>query len=111
MRKLMNYKTSKIYLLAIAILLKAQMVYATDVSGAIENTWNDASSQIKQVVDNVVFPAISLILAVLFFIKLSTSYFDYKKNGQFEFIAPAILFVGLLFALTAKLYVWDILGM
>lgn len=47
-----------------------------DVAGAIENTWNDASSQIKTVVNKVVFPAIDLILAVFFFAKLGTAYFD-----------------------------------
>ena len=40
-----------------------------DVAGAIEGTWNDASEQIKTVVNKVVFPAIDLILAVFFFIQ------------------------------------------
>ena len=47
-----------------------------DVAGAIENTWNTASEQIKQVVDNVVFPVIDLILAVFFFAKPGLAYFD-----------------------------------
>lgn len=47
-----------------------------DVAGAIEGTWTDASSQIKTVVNKVVFPAIDLILAVFFFAKLGTAYFD-----------------------------------
>ena len=82
-----------------------------DVAGAIEGTWNDASDQIKQVVNNVVFPCIDLILAVFFFAKLGTAYFDYRKHGQFEWTAPAILFACLVFTLTAPLYVWTILGM
>lgn len=82
-----------------------------DVAGAIEGTWNDASGQIKTVVNNVVFPAIDLILAVFFFAKLGTAYFDYRKHGQFEWAAPAILFACLVFTLTAPLYVWTILGM
>lgn len=81
-----------------------------DVSGAIEGAWGDAAGQIKTVVNNVVFPAIDLILAVFFFAKLATTYFDYRKHGQFEFAAPAILFACLVFALTAPLYVWQILG-
>ena len=63
-----------------------------DVAGAIEGTWKDASAQIKTVVNKVVFPAIDLILAVFFFAKLGTAYFDYRKHGQFEWAAPAILF-------------------
>jgi hypothetical protein len=82
-----------------------------DVAGAIENTWNDASSQIKTVVNKVVFPAIDLILAVFFFAKLGTAYFDYRKHGQFEWAAPAILFACLVFTLTAPVYIWTILGM
>ena len=82
-----------------------------DVAGAIEGTWKDASGQIKTVVNNVVFPAIDLILAVFFFAKLGTAYFDYRKHGQFEWAAPAILFACLVFTLTAPLYIWQILGM
>ena len=82
-----------------------------DVAGAIESTWNDASAQIKQVVNNVVFPVIDLILAVFFFGKLGMAYFDYRKHGQFEWAAPAILFACLLFTMTAPLYLWTILGM
>ena len=82
-----------------------------DVAGAIEETWNDASSQIKTVVNKVVFPAIDLILAVFFFAKLGTAYFDYRKHGQFEWAAPAILFACLVFTLTAPAYIWKILGM
>lgn len=81
-----------------------------DVAGAIEGTWKDASAQIKTVVNKVVFPAIDLILAVFFFGKLGTSYFDYRKHGQFEWAAPAILFACLVFTLTAPTYIWTILG-
>ena len=35
----------------------------------------------------------------------------YRKHGQFEWTAPAILFACLLFTLTAPTYVWTILGM
>ncbi|HZJ99883.1 MAG TPA: DUF3852 domain-containing protein [Tissierellaceae bacterium] len=82
-----------------------------DVAGAIESTWGDASEQIKTVVNKVVFPAIDLILAVFFFAKLGMAYFDYRKHGQFEWAAPAILFACLVFTLTAPTYIWTILGM
>ena len=51
------------------------------------------------------------ILAVLLFVKIATAYMDYRKHGQFEFVAPCILFACLIFTLTAPLYIWDILGM
>ena len=82
-----------------------------DVAGAIEGTWKDASGQIKTVVNKVVFPAIDLVLAVFFFAKLGTAYFDYRKHGQFEWAAPAILFACLVFTLTAPAYIWTILGL
>ena len=82
---------------------------AGDVSSAIQSTWNSAQSQIKNVVNNVVFPAVDMILAILFFVKLAMAYMDYRKHGQFEFTAPAILFGCLVFSLTAPLYIWTIL--
>ncbi len=81
-----------------------------DVAGAVQGTWKTASQQIKTVVNNVVFPAIDLILAVFFFAKLGTAYFDYRKHGQFEWAAPAILFACLVFTLTAPLYIWSVVG-
>ena len=101
-----------ILLLAVCLLSTTAFAAGTsDVAGAIEGTWNDASDQIKTVVNNVVFPVIDLILAVFFFAKLGMAYFDYRKHGQFEWTAPAILFAFLLFTLTAPTYVWTILGM
>ena len=43
-----------------------------DVAGAVESTWTAASGQIKSVVNEVVFPAIDMILAIFFFVKLGT---------------------------------------
>jgi len=80
-----------------------------DVASAVESTWNDARSQVEQIVNNVVFPVIDVILAVLFFVKVGTSYFEYRKHGQFEFAAPCILFACLVFSLTAPLYIWTII--
>ena len=80
-----------------------------DVASAVESTWTTASTQIKTVVDNVVFPVIDMVLAIAFFVKLGTAYFDYRKSGQFEWTAPAILFACLVFTLTAPTYIWGML--
>mgnify|MGYP000431161214 CR=1 FL=1 len=81
-----------------------------DVASAVESTWATASGQIKTVVNNVVFPAIDLVLAVLFFVKVATAYMDYRKHGQIEWAPAAILFAGLVFSLFAPMYVWQIVG-
>ncbi len=81
-----------------------------DVSGAIEGTWSAAAGQLKTIVNNVVFPAIDMILAIFFFVKLGTTYFDYRKHGQFEWAPPAILLACLIFTLTAPTYIWSIIG-
>lgn len=110
-------KRTKILFMFLAVLLLCCVFSAAafaadtgDVAGAVEDTWQTASGQIKSVVNNVVFPAIDLILAVFFFVKLGTAYFDYRKSGQFEWTAPAILFACLVFTLTAPLYIWGIIG-
>lgn len=108
-----NIKKMLICIAVVTVILSVFTVTAFaagDVAGAIKGTWTAAQGQIKDVVNNVVFPAVDLILAVLFFVKLGTAYFDYRKHGQFEFTAPAILFACLLFTLTAPLYIWTILS-
>jgi hypothetical protein len=86
-----SMKSKRIAMLMCMALLLCLMFSTTayaagtgDVAGAIEGTWTTASQQIKTVVNKVVFPAIDLILAVFFFAKLGTAYFDYRKHGQFE---------------------------
>lgn len=81
-----------------------------DVASAVESTWKTAAEQIKSVVDKVVFPALDMILAVLFFVKVGSAYMDYRKHGQMDWTAPAILFACLVFTLTAPLYIWQIVG-
>ncbi len=81
-----------------------------DVASVVEETWKSAASQIKTVVDSVVFPALDMILTIAFFGKVALSYFDYKKHGQFEWTGPVILFACLVFCLTAPLYIWKIVG-
>lgn len=58
----------------------------------------------------MVMLAVSLILAVLFFVKVGTAYMDYRKHGQIEWVPPVILFACLVFMLTAPLYIWGIVG-
>ena len=82
-----------------------------NVAAVVESTWKDAAGQIKTVVDNVVFPALDMVLAVAFFGKLALAYFDYKQHGQFEWAGPVILFACLVLTLTAPLYIWTIVGL
>ena len=112
----MKTKKKVIVLLVMALFMVAMMSVTAfaaegDVAGAVEDTWIAARGQIKTVVNNVIFPVIDLVLAVLFFIKVATAYLDYRKHGQFEWTAPAILFACLVFVLTAPTYLWSILGM
>ena len=86
-------KTMKILIISLLAVVMvsafsvAVFAEAGNVAGAIEGTWNAAETQI-----------------------LGTAYFDYRKSGQFEWTAPAILFACLVFTLTAPLYIWQIIG-
>ena len=81
-----------------------------NVASVVESTWKDAAGQIKTVVNNVVFPALDMILAIAFFGKTGLAYFDYKKHGQFEWSGPVILFACLILSLIAPNYIWTIIG-
>ena len=76
-----------------------------NVGAVVESTWKDAAGQIKTVVNNVVFPALDMILAIAFFGKSGLAYFDYKKHGQFEWTGPVILFACLILTLIAPSYI------
>ena len=99
--------------------IAAMNAYAAgDVASAVESTWTTAKGQIQTVVNNVVFPVIDVILGVLLFVKIATAYLEYRKHGTYleyrkhgtlEWTPIAIIFGGLLFSLTAPLYVWTIL--
>ena len=112
----MTLKNKSIRGLLLALVVAALCVLpafassAGNVADAVEQTWTDAAGQIKTVVDTVVFPALSLVLAIAFFVKLAMAYFDYRKHGQFEWTGPAILFVCLIFVLLAPNYIWNIVG-
>lgn len=110
-----NYTKLLVVVAMLALLVSVMSVTAFaasgDVAGAVQSTWNAAKVQIKSVVNNVVFPVIDLVLAVCFFAKVALVYMDYRKHGQLEWTPPAILFATLVFALTAPLYIWDIIGM
>lgn len=80
-----------------------------DVAGAVTSTWNTARSQIVSVVNNVVFPCLDVILAVLLFVKIGLAYLDYRKHGQLEWTPIAIIFGCLIFSLTCPLYIWSII--
>ena len=88
-------------ILIMLVLTMKQSYAAGDVSSVIP--------QIKNIVNNVVFPVIDIILAVFFFAKLAMAYFDYRKQGQFDWTTPAILFACLTFSLIAPNYIWKVL--
>lgn len=108
-KKIMRILLCAVLMMVIVSTFSVTAFAAGDVAGAIEQTWNTAKTQVQTVVNNVVFPVVDMILAILFFVKLGTAYFDYRKHGQFEFTAPAIMFACLIFTLTAPLYIWTIL--
>ena len=108
-KKIMRILLCAVLMMVIVSTFSVTAFAAGDVAGAIEQTWNTAKTQVQTVVNNVVFPVVDMILAILFFVKVGTSYFEYRKHGQFEFAAPCILFACLIFTLTAPLYIWSIL--
>ena len=63
-----------VMMLVVAFMAMPAYAAGGNVSGAIEGTWSAAQGQIKDIVNNVVFPVIDMILAVLLFVKIATAY-------------------------------------
>lgn len=104
LRRLRFLEIQKMIILTLTLLLLTSLCCTSalaaggDVAGAVEQTWTEAAKQIKSVVEKVVFPALDMILAIAFFVKLGGAYFDYRQRGQFEWTGPAILFACLISA-------------
>jgi len=81
-----------------------------DVAGAVESTWDSAKGQIKTVTNNVIFPVIDVVLAILLFVNIGLMYMEYRKRGQLEWTPIAIIFGCLLFSLTAPMYIWNVVN-
>ena len=114
MRKFKKYLRPILLALVVTAILSVP-AFATsggkgNVGAVVESTWKDAAGQVKTVVNNVVFPALDMILAIAFFGKAGLAYFDYKKHGQFEWTGPVILFACLILTLIAPNYIWTIIG-
>lgn len=99
-----------IVMVIISVMALPAFAETSDVATVIQSTWTAAAVQIKSVVNNVVFPALDVLLAISFFVKLGTCYFDYRKHGQIEWAPPIILFVCLVFTMTAPSFIWSIAG-
>lgn len=87
-KKIMRILLCAVLMMVIVSTFSVTAFAAGDVAGAIEQTWNTAKTQVQTVVNNVVFPVVDMILAILFFVKLGTAYFDYRKHGQFITCLP-----------------------
>lgn len=90
----MKRKTLRILLCAAAMMLMVTVTAvpafaAGDVAGAIEQTWNTAKSQIQTVVNNVVFPVVDMILAILFFVKVGRAISSTESTGSLNLPRPA----------------------
>ena len=57
---------------------------ADDVADAVEQTWGDASEQIKTVVDSVVFPALGMVLGTMVLYALGTAWLAYSAGMDFQ---------------------------
>lgn len=97
-----------ICLILLSPLLIQQVHAEGDISGVIQSTWDSAKGQIQTVTNNVIFPALDIILVICLFVKAGSAYFDYRKHGMIEWTAPVILFCCLLFTLTAPQFIWSI---
>ncbi len=110
MKNFKKYLCPVLLALLLCALCCAPAFASSGVAGVVESTWKDAAGQIKTVVNNVVFPALDMILAIAFFVKLGMAYFDYRQRNQFEWTGPVILFACLVFVLLAPTYIWTIIG-
>jgi len=113
-------KTKRFLTLLVALTLLCSLfaitAYATttnnDVAGGVTNAFDTyMKPQYKKIVNNVVFPIIDGIVAIIFVFKLIFAIVNYRKNtgAEFEWHSPALLFCALVIAATGPLWVWGLI--
>ena len=95
----------------IARVKRSHFLLLENVPGLLSHDGCRTFATILDTLDELGYHVAWQVLAVLFFIKVATAYLDYRKHGQFEWTAPAILLGTLVFSLPCLLYIWKILGM
>lgn len=81
-----------------------------DISSAVSSVWKDVSGQAKTICNNVVFPALSWVCGIAFFISVIMAIINYKKHHTVEVGWPIALLVGLIVSLSASTWVWKLIG-
>lgn len=114
MKKSFNVKQLIATLILVVVLasLFAVPAYAADISGAVNGAFNSyVKPQIKSIVGVAVLGSIDAVLLVMFIIKIVTAGIEYhRRGGQFEWMAPAALFVGLALSCSASVWMWNAIG-
>ena len=64
MKKHKRILAISVLIVLMVCILSTSALAAGDVAGAVNQAWTGASSQIKTVVNSVVFPALDMILAI-----------------------------------------------
>lgn len=81
-----------------------------DVAGAIDGIWSNASGQMKTICNNVVFPALSWVCGIMFVVAAVMSVINYKKHHTLDVGWPIALLIALIISVTAKSWVWTLIG-
>lgn len=97
-------------MLAASTLTLPAFAVAGDVSGTVSTIWKNASGQMKTICNNVVFPALSWVCGIAFVISVITAIFNFKKHHTVEVGWPIALLLGLIVAVSAKSWVWTLIG-
>ncbi len=118
MERMINKRNAKIILWIVIICLGVLLISTCQVDAVAKKTfanvcvsaWKSMLSQLKTIVNTILFPALDAILAVAFFFKCGCAYFDYRKQQVIEWTAPAILAICLVLSLLGPSFVWDMAG-
>lgn len=80
------------------------------VADAVEQVSDGLMLQGKQIVNNVVFPIITFVLAVVFIALICLAVFNYRKNGKMEWTGIIISGACLAASIAAPPIIWMIVG-
>lgn len=87
------------------------IVLPLGISDVLEQILNDGiRPEVKGSVNKFLFPLITAVLVVVFFIEAVNTYKDFKKNGEIDKEKLLVTGVCLILCIVAPSFMWGVIG-
>lgn len=87
-----------------------KFIILTSISGALENVVKTQIQPEIKGVANIAMYVIAAVLLIALIVRGVVAGISYRQNGEFQWIALLVLFLGMVVAASAPSWMWTLIG-